>query len=100
MTVLTKIHYKAPSDGQWGEHEVDYMVFIQKDITLKLNSNEVAECCYVDQQQLREMIKQDKENDITLTPWFRLVTNSFLFKWWDSLQDLSVHKDNRVHKLF
>ena len=26
LNVLTKIHYKAPSDGQWGEHEVDYGV--------------------------------------------------------------------------
>lgn len=98
--MLTKIHYKAPSDGQWGEHEVDYVVFIQKDVTLELNSNEVAECCYVDQQRLREMIELDKDNNnITLTPWFKLIANSFLFKWWDNLQDLSIHKDTRVHKL-
>ena len=76
------------------------MVFIQKDdVTLDLNSNEVSECCYVDQQRLKEMIELEKTNNITLTPWFRLVANSFLFKWWDSLQDLSIHKDTRVHKL-
>ena len=99
LNVLTKIHYKAPSDGQWGEHEVDYMVFLQKEVTLDLNDNEVAECRYVNQQQLREMVEQDKSDSITLTPWFRLITNSFLFKWWDSLKDLSPHKDNLVHKL-
>lgn len=101
LNVLTKIHYKAPSDGQWGEHEVDYMVFIQKDVALDLNPNEVAECCYVSPQQLREMIELDKDRtcSFTLTPWFRLITNSFLFKWWDSLEDLSIHKDTRVHKL-
>ncbi|XP_065902308.1 isopentenyl-diphosphate Delta-isomerase 1-like [Dysidea avara] len=37
------IHYKANSKAQWGEHEVDYMVFLQKEVTLKLNNNEVAE---------------------------------------------------------
>ena len=99
LNVLTKIHYKAPSDGQWGEHEVDYMVFLQKEVTMDLNDNEVAECSYVNQQQLRDMVEQDKTDSITLTPWFRLITNSFLFKWWDSLNDLSPHKDSRVHKL-
>ena len=99
LNVLTKIHYKAPSDGQWGEHEVDYMVFLQKEVTMDLNDNEVAECSYVNQQQLRDMVEQDKTDNITLTPWFRLITNSFLFKWWDSLNDLSPHKDSRVHKL-
>ena len=97
---MTKIYYKAPSDGLWGEHEIDYVVFIQKDVILDLNTNEVSECCYVNQQQLKEMIELDKENCITFTPWFRLITNSFLFKWWDSLKNLSVHKDTKVHKLF
>jgi len=76
------------------------MVFVQKDVTLGLNDNEVAECCYVNQQQLKGMIELDKQNGIALTPWFRLITNSFLFKWWDNLKDLSIHKDTRIHKLF
>ena len=76
------------------------MVFIQKDdVTLELNSNEVSECSYISQQRLREMIELDKENIISLAPHFKLIANSFLFKWWDSLQDLSIHKDTRVHKL-
>lgn len=24
---LTRIHYKAPSDGKWGEHESEYLAF-------------------------------------------------------------------------
>jgi len=31
---LTRIHYKAPSDGKWGEHEIDYILFIQAQVTL------------------------------------------------------------------
>lgn len=30
MTYLTRIHYKAQSDGIWGEHEIDYIIFMQK----------------------------------------------------------------------
>ena len=30
MTYLTRIHYKAQSDGVWGEHEIDYILFLQK----------------------------------------------------------------------
>lgn len=30
MTYLTRIHYKAQSDGVWGEHEIDYILFVQK----------------------------------------------------------------------
>lgn len=34
MTYLTRIHYKAQSDGVWGEHEIDYILFLQKVATL------------------------------------------------------------------
>lgn len=30
MAYLTRIHYKAQSDGVWGEHEIDYILFMQK----------------------------------------------------------------------
>ena len=53
------------------------MVFLQKEITLDLN-DEVVEYSYVNQQQLRDMVEQDKADSITLTSWFRLIT--FLFK--------------------
>ncbi|WFC93565.1 isopentenyl-diphosphate Delta-isomerase [Malassezia brasiliensis] len=43
---LTRIHYMAPSDGLWGEHEAS-----------------------------------------AFTPWFKLIVNEFLFKWWQRLLD-------------
>ena len=57
------------------------MVFLQKEVTLDLN-NEVVKCSYVNQQQLRDMVEQDKTctDSITLTSRFRLIINSFLFK--------------------
>jgi len=57
------------------------MVFLQKEVTLDLN-DEVVECSYVNQQQLRDMVELDKTctDSITLTSRFRLIINSFLFK--------------------
>merc|ERR1712225_212652 len=40
---LTRIHYKAPSDGKWGEHEIDYILFIKANVDLKPNLNEVQD---------------------------------------------------------
>lgn len=39
MTYLTRIHYKAQSDGVWGEHEIDYILFMQKVALLDLESS-------------------------------------------------------------
>ncbi|KAI6660583.1 Isopentenyl-diphosphate Delta-isomerase 1 [Oopsacas minuta] len=41
---ITRIHYKARSHGEWGEHEIDYIFFIQKDVVLNMNPNEVQLC--------------------------------------------------------
>lgn len=31
-----------------------------------------------------------------LTPWFRLITETFLYKWWQSLDRLDDHKDTKT----
>ena len=67
---------------------VDYYGVRTEEVIPDLNDNEVAECRYVSQHQLRVIVEQDTMDSVTLTPWFRLVTNSFLFKRQDSLKDL------------
>jgi isopentenyl-diphosphate delta-isomerase len=47
FTYLTRIHYLAPSDGLWGEHEIDYILFAQKNVDFTPNLNEVSETMYV-----------------------------------------------------
>lgn len=82
---LTRIHYLAPSDGMWGEHEsefcrwhkaictywhlqcnlspVDYILFITAPVTLKPNVNEVCDVKWVDAPELNElMTKLDRES--------------------------------------
>lgn len=79
---LTRIHYKAPSDGKWGEHEIDYILFIQVDVDLNINPNEVQDAKYVSEEQLKAMFKDDT---LLFTPWFKLICQSMLFEWWEHL---------------
>ncbi|EMC91862.1 hypothetical protein BAUCODRAFT_126839 [Baudoinia panamericana UAMH 10762] len=79
---LTRIHYKAPSDGKWGEHEIDYILFIKADVDLDINPNEVQATRYVSEAELKEMFKDDK---LTFTPWFKLICQTMMFEWWEHL---------------
>ncbi|KAL8935284.1 MAG: hypothetical protein Q9216_005503 [Gyalolechia sp. 2 TL-2023] len=79
---LTRIHYKAPSDGKWGEHEIDYILLIKSDVDHTANPNEVQDTRYVSQEDLRQMFK---DNSLKFTPWFKLICNTMLFEWWDHL---------------
>lgn len=79
---FTRIHYKAPSDGKWGEHEVDYILFIQADVDLEPSPNEVRDTCYVSADELKAMFEKP---GLTFTPWFKLICNSMLFEWWSHL---------------
>ena len=91
---LTRIHYKAASgDGPWGEHEIDYILFIEADVDLDINKNEVRDAKYVDAAELKAMITQDEsrggkeEAKSFFTPWFRLICQTMLFEWWEKLLD-------------
>lgn len=107
---LTRIHYKAPSDGKWGEHEsehltpqnipifftpsdtrlVDYILFIKADVDLNENPNEVQATKYVSEDDLKTMFKDDA---LSFTPWFKLICQSMLFEWWEHLdQGLDKYK--------
>ncbi|KAF9654348.1 Isopentenyldiphosphate isomerase [Thelephora ganbajun] len=79
---LTRIHYLAPSDGVWGEHEVDYILFLTADVDVTPNTNEIRDYKYVSKEELQAMF-EDPEN--TFTPWFKLIARDFLFGWWDEL---------------
>ncbi|KAJ1697000.1 hypothetical protein LUZ63_005512 [Rhynchospora breviuscula] len=85
---LGRMLYKAPSDGKWGEHELDYLLFIVRDVKLLPNPDEVADVKYVSREQLQELIKKADagEEGVKLSPWFRLVVDNFLMKWWDHLE--------------
>jgi len=79
---LTRIHYLAPSDGIWGEHEVDYILFLTADVTVTPNPNEIRAHKYVSKEELQAMFEDPKNS---FTPWFKLIARDFLFGWWDEL---------------
>ena len=85
---LTRIHYLAPSDGMWGEHEgpcfkflvrlpvssadfrfllssfcsVDYILFLTADVTVEANANEIRDHKYVDKAELQAMFEEEGMN--------------------------------------
>ncbi|KAK0208223.1 Isopentenyldiphosphate isomerase [Desarmillaria ectypa] len=79
---LTRIHYLAPSDGIWGEHEVDYILFLTADVDVTPNLNEIRDYKYVDKAELQAMFDYSGNS---FTPWFKLIARDFLFGWWDEL---------------
>ncbi|CAI5461501.1 unnamed protein product [Closterium sp. Yama58-4] len=87
FTCLGRMHYKAPSDGKWGEHEIDYLLVLKADLKATPNPNEVAAVRFVDRDELKELVRKadKKEDGVVLSPWFRLVVDRFLPAWWDHL---------------
>ncbi|KAI5920181.1 NUDIX hydrolase domain-like protein [Camillea tinctor] len=79
---LTRIHYKAPSDGKWGEHEIDYILFIKANVDLDVNPNEVKDTKYVTPEELKKLFT---DPSLKFTPWFKLICESMLFEWWEHL---------------
>ncbi|RMZ79825.1 hypothetical protein DV737_g3250, partial [Chaetothyriales sp. CBS 132003] len=104
---LTRIHYLAPSDGKWGEHEIDYILFIQADVKLHVNKNEVQATRWVSADELRQMFNDVEtqtgaDRNLKYTPWFRLICERMLFPWWAALEkgSLKQHTDNKdIHRL-
>lgn len=46
------------------------------------------------------MFAHAEEKGLLITPWFRLICNEFLFKWWDNLANLKACKDvDTIHRL-
>jgi isopentenyl-diphosphate delta-isomerase len=104
FTPLGRMLYKAPSDGKWGEHELDYLLFLVRDVKVHPNPDEVADIKYVNKEELKELLRKADagEEGLKLSPWFRLVVDNFLFKWWDHVQNgnLSEAIDMKtIHKL-
>ncbi|KAI8322738.1 isopentenyl pyrophosphate isomerase [Martensiomyces pterosporus] len=97
---LTRIHYVAPSDGLWGEHEIDYILFIKAEVDLDVNENEVKSVKYVSKEEMKQIIDTAEETGTKLTPWFKLIDTNFLYKWWDNLDNLDAMVDHdTIHRL-
>lgn len=108
LEYLTRIHYLAPSDGLWGEHEIDYIFILKGDLKLDINPNEVKSTRYVSREELVALFKDAgiflldylETDKIKITPWFKLIVENFLFKWWDRLDNLAeMREEDIIHRL-
>lgn len=100
---VTRIQYMAdniPADHKFGENEIDYVLIIKKDVSIKANPNEVKSWTYVDKDALKEVLKRAQQGEVILTPWFEMICNKFLFHWWDHLDELKKVEDQKtIHLL-
>eukprot|EP01121_Diplochlamys_sp_Union-15-3_P008761 TRINITY_DN2340_c0_g1_i1.p1 TRINITY_DN2340_c0_g1~~TRINITY_DN2340_c0_g1_i1.p1 ORF type:complete len:257 (-),score=45.38 TRINITY_DN2340_c0_g1_i1:24-710(-) len=97
---LTRIHYKAASgDSTWGEHEIDYILFIERDVQINPNINEVKDYRFVSINELKDFISSANKNGVQLTPWFGLIANNYLWDWWENIDKIETFKDDLIHRL-
>ncbi|PRD33229.1 UNVERIFIED_CONTAM: Isopentenyl-diphosphate Delta-isomerase 1 [Trichonephila clavipes] len=97
---MTRIIYTAPSDEKWGEREIDYVLFVQKDVEINPNPNEVKECVYLTRENLRDFLDGGQKKGYKITPWFKLISESLLPKYWDNLDKLKPLRDHKtIHAL-
>lgn len=89
---LTRLHYYAADSvthgkhSPWGEHEIDYILFIQldKEPAITPNPEEVDGTCWVSASELKAMMKQP---DLLWSPWFRIIADRWLIpEWWSNLK--------------
>lgn len=98
---LTRLHYWAAdvlthgSKATWGENEIDYILFIQADVNLSINKEEVADTKYVSLVELQQMM--DPSMKLLWSPWFRIIAEKFLPYWWADLHK-TLHSDALVEK--
>lgn len=94
---LTRIHYFDRGDNVWGEHEIDYILFLQKDVDITPNPGEVSEVRWIKKEHFQEEIES---LDAPLTPWFDLILKYRLKLWWDNLDRLKKFEDHHtINKL-
>lgn len=68
---------------------VDYILFIQADVDVVPNPNEVQDIKYVTPEDLKSMFANP---ELKFTPWFKLICNTMLFEWWSHFGTSTFNK--------
>lgn len=92
LNYITRVYYKDTGNGKWGEHEIDYVLFIQDDLKIKPNPEEISEISYVPRAELDAYLPTLSGR---FTPWFQLILKHRLRLWWDNLETLHEIKDHQ-----
>lgn len=122
---LTRIHYLAPSDGLWGEHESTYcatdvsrlypvpdcagLAEGQRERGLRREMGFCGRAEATDERPGPYVVKTHTAS--SFTPWFKLIVNEFLFPWWKELLEhptsegkydakvLASLENDKIHRL-
>ena len=90
---LSLTMYLSGETSEWGEHEIDYVFFVQADVEYKANPEEVQDAKYVTHGELQAMM--EASSGLLWSPWFRIIAQKFLPEWWDNLE-ATLHSDRFV----
>jgi len=127
---ITRMLYKFPSNcGSWGEHELDYLLVIHKDIDIKPSREEIRHAEYISRDQFTNHISKlfvtiyscksilillfcslsflvdtwldtlEKKGE-HISPWFKLICKHFLYDFWDNLDNLDKCVDHKTIHIF
>ncbi|GKT47465.1 isopentenyl-diphosphate delta-isomerase [Colletotrichum spaethianum] len=75
---------RATASGESTRNTVDYILFIKAKVDLDINKNEVQATQYVSADELKKLFQ---DPTLKFTPWFKLICESMLFEWWQSLDN-------------
>ncbi|OMJ74342.1 hypothetical protein SteCoe_26763 [Stentor coeruleus] len=82
--LVQKVLYRAKYDENWGEYELDYLIFVKLHdnfTSFKHNNDEVVDVQWIDKKNVHDFVK----NTDKVTPWFkRIVQQTEFEKWWES----------------
>ncbi|XP_033103191.1 isopentenyl-diphosphate Delta-isomerase 1-like [Anneissia japonica] len=93
---ITRVHYSAPYNETWGEHEIDYILFTQREVSLQPEPNEVQNYKYVTPEQMKEFLANADKTSTKISPWLQLIAKSHLFDWWKNLDNLKSLYNHRT----
>ena len=104
MVYLTRILYKDQGSRGWGEHELDYILFLRSsmdNLSLNPNPEEVQAVEWVKKDDLQEFMEDLKSRNVEVTPWFKLITKNLLPLWWEQLDKIEELQDHQtIHKYY
>jgi len=102
MHYLTRILYQAPSTGgEWGEHELDYIIFMKANVHTNINPDEVSDTAWIPRHELTDFMKEVHQSGGGVTPWFHLVSQHLLHDWWKNLDNIHKFTDHeKIHSFY
>ncbi len=98
---ITRMLYRARADEIWVEHELDHILFARTSSTLQIkpNPNEISEIAWVTQSELQEWLEDRHQERGPIAPWFRLIAENILPKWWSNLDSLPSSADELIRDM-